>query len=144
MKIGELAKIAHCRTVTIRYYEKIGLLPNDKRDGVNYRIYDDNDVEQLRFIKHCRNHKMPISDIKKLLNLRNNKECNCDEAIKIINTHIYNIKSQIDSLNNLINSLQNIMNNSINIKESGKQIIDILGKPCPACSDYNQKINNVR
>ena len=43
MRIGEVAKISRCPAVTIRYYEKIGLLPNAKRTAANYRIYDQND-----------------------------------------------------------------------------------------------------
>lgn len=66
MKIGELADKARCLAVTIRYYEKMGLLPNDKRDSANHRIYDEGDGERLRFILHCRNHKLPIQGIRKL------------------------------------------------------------------------------
>ena len=47
MRIGEVAKISRCPAVTIRYYEKIGLLPNAKRTAANYRIYDQNDLERL-------------------------------------------------------------------------------------------------
>ena len=46
MRIGEVAKISRCPAVTIRYYEKIGLLPNAKRTAANYRIYDQNDLER--------------------------------------------------------------------------------------------------
>ena len=60
MKIGELAAQACCLTVTIRYYEKLGLLPNDKRDASNHRIYDEEDGERLRFILHCRTTKFPF------------------------------------------------------------------------------------
>ena len=51
MRIGEVAKISRCPAVTIRYYERIGLLPNAKRTAANYRIYDQNDLERLRFIE---------------------------------------------------------------------------------------------
>jgi len=39
MKIGELAKIAHCTTETIRFYEKEALLPEAERTEANYRSY---------------------------------------------------------------------------------------------------------
>lgn len=70
MKIGELAEKAHCLAVTIRYYEKMGLLPNDKRSASNHRIYDEEDGERLRFIMHCRNHKIPLQHFMRLLDIR--------------------------------------------------------------------------
>jgi DNA-binding transcriptional MerR regulator len=46
MKIGELAKIAHCTTETIRFYEKEGLLPEADRTEANYRSYTARHVER--------------------------------------------------------------------------------------------------
>ena len=48
VKIGELARMAGCQTVTIRYYEKEGLLPAPERSGGNYRLYDETQAERLR------------------------------------------------------------------------------------------------
>ena len=50
LKIGELAKKSGCPVVTIRYYEKKGLLPEPDRNGSNYRLYDEADMERLRFV----------------------------------------------------------------------------------------------
>ncbi len=54
IKIGELAKRTECQAETIRYYEKEGLLPQPSRSGGNYRLYDEEHIERLRFIRHCR------------------------------------------------------------------------------------------
>ena len=98
MKIGEVAKISRCPTVTIRYYERIGLLPNSKRTASNYRIYDKSDLERLRFIRHCRNHGMSLSDIAKLLSIKDNKTLATEsDIVQIIESHIKNIKIQKDA-----------------------------------------------
>ena len=56
VKIGELAKMTGCQVVTIRYYEKEGLLKRPERTERNYRLYGDEDIARLRFIRHCRQH----------------------------------------------------------------------------------------
>ena len=63
MKIGELAKKTGCQVVTIRYYEKEGLLPEPERSEGNYRLYSEADIERLRFIRHCRHHDMKLAEI---------------------------------------------------------------------------------
>ncbi|WP_300882315.1 MerR family transcriptional regulator, partial [uncultured Desulfovibrio sp.] len=67
VKIGELAKMTGCEVVTIRYYEKEGLLKKPERTEGNYRIYEDDDIARLRFIRHCRQHGMSLSEIRALL-----------------------------------------------------------------------------
>ena len=50
MKIGELAEKSHCNTETIRYYEKVGLLPEPERSEGNYRLYRNIHLERLQQI----------------------------------------------------------------------------------------------
>ena len=52
MKIGELARATGTKVVTVRYYEKIGLLPEPDRSEDNYRDYGKTSLERLRFIRH--------------------------------------------------------------------------------------------
>ena len=52
VKIGELARMAGCQVVTIRYYEKEGLLPAPERSAGGYRDYDEGQAERLRVIPH--------------------------------------------------------------------------------------------
>ncbi|MFT4194669.1 MAG: MerR family transcriptional regulator [Ottowia sp.] len=63
MKIGELARETACSTPTIRYYEKIGLLPAPRRTDSAQRLYGAQDVRRLRFIRRCRESGFTLSDI---------------------------------------------------------------------------------
>ena len=137
MRIGEVAKISRCPAVTIRYYEKIGLLPNAKRAASNYRIYDQNDLERLRFIRHCRNHGMSLADIEKLLSLKDDDGVLHDgDIVAIVESHRKNIKAQIASLTALLRKLDDLVADPAGGKEKGDRIMETLGAPCPACSDY--------
>ena len=55
MKIGELASQAGCGVETVRYYERVGLLPPPARAAQNnYRHYQGHHLQQLLFIRRCR------------------------------------------------------------------------------------------
>ena len=53
IQIGELAKRTACPVVTIRFYEQEGLLPPPGRSRGNFRLYGEEHVERLQFIRHC-------------------------------------------------------------------------------------------
>jgi len=69
MRIGELARAVGVDIETIRYYEKIRLLPRPSRGANGYRDYGEADLEVLAFIRHCRALDVPLADIKRLLEL---------------------------------------------------------------------------
>ena len=54
MKISEAASASGCHLETIRYYERIGLMPSPGRTGSGYRDYSHTDVERLRFVTRGR------------------------------------------------------------------------------------------
>ena len=78
VKIGKLAKMTGCEVVTIRYYEKEGLLKEPERTEGNYRVYGEDAQERLRFIRHCRQHGMKLSEIRELLAFSDNPTVSCD------------------------------------------------------------------
>ena len=67
---GELAKRCHVNTETLRYYEKLGLLPQPPRSQAGYRSYSDDAVTQIRFIKHAQELGFSLKEIKELLALK--------------------------------------------------------------------------
>lgn len=140
VKIGELAEKARCPSVTIRYYEKMGLLPNDKRSPANHRIYDERDGERLRFILHCRNHKIPLHHIKRLLDMRDGADAaDGAEAISLLARHIEDLKFQRQSLEKLIASLGYILRDIRGGTADGLEVLSVLGSPCPHCPDYEEQ-----
>src|SRR5690625_3792928 len=77
IKIGELAKRTGFTVETIRYYEKEGLLPEPARSHGNYRLYGDEHIERLRFIRHCRTLDMALSEVRILLQYRDTPYEDC-------------------------------------------------------------------
>jgi DNA-binding transcriptional MerR regulator len=69
MKISEVSKVVGLSVATIRYYSDLGLIPSEKRDLTGERIFDDEAVVWLQGIKFQRELGIPISEIKKYLEL---------------------------------------------------------------------------
>ncbi|MCJ8340176.1 MAG: Cd(II)/Pb(II)-responsive transcriptional regulator [Pseudomonadales bacterium] len=102
MKIGELAKKAKCTVETIRYYEKVGLLPASSRDNINnYRLYNKSHLERLTFVRHCRALAMSHEEILVLLQARNQPAQKCDSIDQLIDDHLQHVTVRIKELQKL-------------------------------------------
>ena len=69
MKIGEMASTTATNIETVRYYEKIGLLPPPARTGGNYRSYGPEHLARLSFIRRARDLGFSIEQVRALLDL---------------------------------------------------------------------------
>ena len=108
MKIGELAKLTGCSVQSIRFYEKEKLLSALRRSEGNYRLYDRNNLEQLIFIKHCRNLDITLAEIKQLLDLKQSPETQCEDVNHLIDEHIKQINLRMTELKKLKGSLTDL------------------------------------
>jgi Cu(I)-responsive transcriptional regulator len=113
MKINQLAKLSGVASKTIRYYEDIGLLPAALRSPNGYRHYNDHDVEQLVFIRRCRELQIPLDELKVLVGLQQDKKAPCAEINQIIQNQLGNIRTTIQELVRLEESL-NLLAQSCN------------------------------
>lgn len=98
LKIGELAKRTGCEVVTIRYYEKEGLLPAPARSEGNFRLYDTSHVERLHFIRHCRSLDMTLSEVRTLLGLRDDPMRECGAVDRLLDAHILQVELRVEAL----------------------------------------------
>src|SRR5258705_172548 len=98
VSIGELAKVTSTKVVTIRYYERIGLLPSPPRTSGNYRAYDREQVSQLRFIRKCRDLGFTLDQVRDLLRLSSRKEQDCTEVDRLAAAHLAAVPGQNSDL----------------------------------------------
>ena len=108
MKIGDLARATGTKVVTIRYYEKIGLLAAPDRSGGNYRSYDAAALDRLRFIRRCRNLGFSLDQVRELLDLSSDMARPCAEVDTITATHLADVERKIADLNALARELRRI------------------------------------
>ena len=68
-RIGDITSLTSLTADTLRYYEKIKLLPRVARTEGGIRQYDDKDLSRLRFIQRAQKMDFSLAEISKLLNL---------------------------------------------------------------------------
>jgi len=98
IKIGELAKRTDCSVETIRYYEKLGLLPEPSRSDSNYRLYNEAHIERLQFIRHCRTLDMALDEVQVLLKYRDTPAEDCGDVNAMLDDHIHAVEIRMQEL----------------------------------------------
>lgn len=126
MKIGQLSEQTHCKIETIRYYERIGLLPVPARSDGGYRIYDDNHRRRLSFIRRSRELGFTIDEIRDLLNLVDGGNYTCRDVKTITMEHVESIRQKIADLKKLEKTLSRIASQCADDATPECPIIDAL------------------
>lgn len=98
IKIGELAKRTGATVETIRYYEKVGLLPEPSRSDGNYRLYGEAHIERLQFILHCRTLDMTLDEVRVLLQYWDEPDQDCGNVDALLDEHIRAVENRMQEL----------------------------------------------
>ena len=80
LTIGKLATLTDVSADTLRFYEREGLVAPSSKSGGGYRLYDEDAVVRLRFIKQARDCGFTLAEIHQLLVLRNQTEACCGDV----------------------------------------------------------------
>ena len=109
MRIGELGSATNTNVETIRYYERIGLLPAPARTGGNYRQYTRAHLQRLNFVRHARGLGFEIGEIRSLLDLADDPTRDCGEADRIASEHLRTVEEKITQLTALRDELARVV-----------------------------------
>ena len=107
--IGQLAKETGCKIPTIRYYEKIGLLPDPPRSDGNTRRYCASHKARLFFICHCRELGFSQSMIRDMLSLSDQPDRSCEGVAEIARTQLDHVTRRIKRLAQLKKELERMI-----------------------------------
>lgn len=105
MKTGKLSEKASCKIETIRYYEKIGLLPAPARSASGYRNYDESHLKRLLFIRRSRELDFTLEEIRGLLKMVDGGDYACGDINAMAMQHISDIRQKILDLEALEKTL---------------------------------------
>ena len=101
LTIGGLSERTGVNIETIRYYERIGLLPAPRRSEGRHRLYDGSLVQRLQFVRRSRELGFSIEEIQALLRLVDQGGLACSEAKNITVSHLAEIRGKIADLKKL-------------------------------------------
>ena len=96
--IGDLATRSGTKVETIRYYEKLGLMPKASRTAGNHRAYTRAHTDRLAFIRHGRELGFPLDSVRALLTLADDRERPCAEVDAIARKHLTAVRDRIGLL----------------------------------------------
>lgn len=95
LRIGQLAAQAGLNPRTIRYYERLGLLPPPPRTSSGYRLYQPAQLERLRFIRKAQAIGLRLEEIGQVLRLRDGGESPCGHVLRLIDQKLAAVERQL-------------------------------------------------
>ncbi len=96
--IGVLSERSGVNIETIRYYERVGLLPRPARSGGGYRLYQAGDADRLCFVRRARDLGFSLDEIRRLLDLADQKSRSCRRVHDIATEHLTQVRQKIADL----------------------------------------------
>jgi Cu(I)-responsive transcriptional regulator len=142
VKIGDIARATGTKVETVRYYERIGLMPPPARTDGNYRSYAVAHLQRLNFIRHARGLGFDIAEIRSLLDLADQPERDCAEADRIASGHLDAIEAKIAQLELLRGELARIVGECRGGRVAGCRVLEVLADHSLCGTEHGPPANN--
>ncbi len=101
LKIGEVAAQSGVSIDTLRYYERLGLLPKPARTPSGYRLYEGRVVDRVSFIKRAQSFGFTLDEIKQVLQLETADPQTCSRVLKMIEDKLEGLNRQYEEIKRL-------------------------------------------
>ena len=98
LAIGALSERTGCKVETIRFYEQEGLLPAPPRSPGGYRLYGNDHLKRLTFIRRARKLGFSVDEVRKLLKLADERKRPCAEVRVMAGAHLEDVRVKIADL----------------------------------------------
>jgi MerR family mercuric resistance operon transcriptional regulator len=109
MTIGPLSEKTGCNIETIRYYERIGMMPKPPRTAGGHRVYREEHLKRLTFIRRSRELGFTLDQVRNLLLLVDGDDFTCDEVKTMTLEHTDNVHRKINDLKKLERVLKDMV-----------------------------------
>jgi MerR family transcriptional regulator, mercuric resistance operon regulatory protein len=129
MRISDLARETGCHLETVRYYERIGLIPPPNRSASGYRSYQAEDVDRLRFIVRSRALGFGLDEIRSLLDLARGADAPCDDVDRLARIHLAEVEEKQRELTALADQLRELIETCGQGTRASCVILKSLGAP---------------
>jgi MerR family mercuric resistance operon transcriptional regulator len=103
--IGALSERTGCNIETIRYYERIGLMPSVPRSGGGHRVYGEAQARRLGFIRRTRQLGFTLDEVRTLLRLVDGGRYTCAQVKRITVHHLDDVRRKIADLRKIEHAL---------------------------------------
>lgn len=108
MRIGELAQAVGCHVETVRYYEKIGLIPASARKSNGYRDYSDKHLQYLRFVRRAKSLGFSQNEVHELVKLIAIKRDSCEQVFSMVTQQITALNEKLKEIHRIKKALTDL------------------------------------
>lgn len=105
LSIGELSRRTGVNIETIRYYERTGVLPPPPRTHGGHRVYAEDHLKRLSFVRRSRELGFGLDSIKDMLQMVDDRDVSCEQVREIATGHLDNVRSKIADLKRMEKTL---------------------------------------
>lgn len=109
-RIGDVTEKLGLSADTLRYYEKIGLLPKVGRNGAGIRLYNDQDLSRLKFIQRAQQMNFTLAEIAELLKMREAPQRARRQARELTQRKLGEIEARLAEMKTLRDELKLLIN----------------------------------
>ncbi len=109
LTIGRVAKAVGVNIQTIRYYERLGLLNPRARRPSGYRLYGEEEIRRLHFIKNAQALGFTLREVNELLNLRIRSSAQCGDVQRKAQEKLAQVERKVQDLQALARSLRSLI-----------------------------------
>lgn len=117
LTISKLAGEVGTSSDTLRYYERIGLLPEPDRTPAGYRLYGLEAVERVHFIKRAQRFGLRLEEIGELLAIRERGLCPCGRTRRMLEDKVSGLTEEMAALQRLRNDIQEMLDERLPVTE---------------------------
>lgn len=101
LRIGQVAAQSGVSVDTLRYYERLGLLPVSARTDGGYRLYEPRVLDRLAFIKRAQSFGFTLDEIKQMLHLETAEPETCSRVLEMIERKLDDLDRQYEEIKRL-------------------------------------------
>ncbi len=109
LTIGKLAARGGVPVSTLRYYDRLGLLRPQRRSGGGFRLYSEEAVQRLRFIRSAQALWVPLRDVRRILAVRDEGLAPCGHVLQLLSGQVRRLEQQMARLAALHRDLADLL-----------------------------------
>ena len=131
LAIGALSERTGCKVETIRFYERVRLLPTPARSPGGYRLYNKDHLKRLTFIRRARALGFSIDEVRKLLTLADERQRPCAEVRVVAGAHLEDVQAKIADLRAMERVLRGTVARCADRRRADCPLIEALYREAP-------------
>jgi MerR family mercuric resistance operon transcriptional regulator len=129
LTIGALSKRTGVNIETIRFYERVGILPKPPRSAGGHRIYSQDELMRLGFVRRSRELGFSLAEVRGLLRLVDGGSHTCAEVKAVTLDHLADVRRKIADLRRLEQTLADVAGKCRGGKVPDCPVIEVLFDP---------------